>query len=153
MFRDRGYGVLVAMDRRDAGDFSVEHQWLLEAFAASAATAVATAKSATPIACASGLPRPKLSARDGLASYTRDVAGTRKSAAGVLRARRADTQEAMSEAIDQALQQLDFDIAALAGLITELRPAALDQLGLEPALLALADRVRAKGSRSTARSS
>jgi signal transduction histidine kinase len=30
-------------------------------------------------------------------------------------------------------------------LITELRPAALDQLGLEPALLALLDRARASG--------
>jgi signal transduction histidine kinase len=43
------------------------------------------------------------------------------------------------------LTQLESDIASLRALITELRPAALDQLGLEPALLALIDRVRLGG--------
>ena len=51
----------------------------------------------------------------------------------------------MSEAIQRALEQLDLDISNLRGLITELRPAALDQLGLEPALLALVDRQHANG--------
>ena len=44
--------------------------------------------------------------------------------------------------MDQAIEQLESDIATLRGLITELRPAALDQLGLEPALLALLARTR-----------
>jgi signal transduction histidine kinase len=51
----------------------------------------------------------------------------------------------MGAAIERAIEQLDLDIANLRGLITELRPAALDQLGLEPALLALVDRLRASG--------
>ncbi len=51
----------------------------------------------------------------------------------------------MASAIGRALDQLENDIAGLRALITELRPAALDALGLEPALGALVDRVRATG--------
>ena len=51
----------------------------------------------------------------------------------------------MAAAIDRALEQLELDITTLRTLITELRPAALDQLGLEPALLALLDRTRRGG--------
>ena len=41
----RAYGALVAIDRLDGGNFTAEHERLLEAFAASTATAVATAQS------------------------------------------------------------------------------------------------------------
>ena len=44
VFREQSYGVLVAIDSLDAAGFSPEHQRLLEAFAVSAATAVATGK-------------------------------------------------------------------------------------------------------------
>ena len=47
--------------------------------------------------------------------------------------------------MDQAIEQLELDITTLRALITELRPAALDQLGLEPALRALIDRTRHAG--------
>ncbi len=46
LFRGRTYGALVAIDRLDGDRFTTDHQRLLEAFAASAATAVATAQSA-----------------------------------------------------------------------------------------------------------
>ncbi len=48
------------------------------------------------------------------------------------------------------LEQLDLDITTLRTLIAELRPAALDQLGLEPALEALLDRSRRGGIEVTA---
>ena len=51
----------------------------------------------------------------------------------------------MDKAVDEALEQLELDITTLRALITELRPAALDQLGLEPALQALIDRTRRAG--------
>jgi signal transduction histidine kinase len=41
-----------------------------------------------------------------------------------------------------AVEQLDTDIESLRGLISELRPATLDELGLQDALLALCERVR-----------
>jgi GAF domain-containing protein len=46
IFRNQAYGVLVAVDQVDTGEFTAEHQRLLESFAVSAATAVATAQSA-----------------------------------------------------------------------------------------------------------
>ncbi|MGA9859493.1 MAG: sensor histidine kinase, partial [Solirubrobacteraceae bacterium] len=60
-------------------------------------------------------------------------------------ARRSQEPDGLAAAVGQALEQLELDIATLRALITELRPAALDQLGLEPALLALAERVRTSG--------
>ena len=59
--------------------------------------------------------------------------------------RRTGDPRAMAAAVDQAIEQLELDITTLRALITELRPAALDQLGLEPALQALVDRTRRAG--------
>jgi signal transduction histidine kinase len=53
-----------------------------------------------------------------------------------------DTQ-ALSEAVDTALEGLGTEIDGLRHLITELRPAALDDLGLAAALQALARRAQA----------
>ena len=51
----------------------------------------------------------------------------------------------MTQAIVDAIAQLDIDIAGLRALITDLRPAALDQLGADAAIEAWADRLRRSG--------
>ena len=53
---------------------------------------------------------------------------------------RVGTPEAMSGAIDQATDELGGEIDKLRALITELRPAALDELGLMAAIEALTER-------------
>jgi len=58
-------------------------------------------------------------------------------------ARDLSDQQALSEAVDLALEGLGNEIDGLRHLITELRPAALDDLGLEAALEALARRAQA----------
>ena len=146
VFRDRPYGVLVAIDHLNGGDFTADHQRLLEAFAASAATAVATAQSA-----ADERDRQRVAAAEAeRGRWARELHDETLQALGSLRltlsaARRRSNPAGLATAVDQAIEQLESDIAALRGLITELRPAALDQLGLEPALLALVDRVRGGG--------
>ena len=146
VFRNRNYGVLVALDNLGEGDFSAEHQNLLEAFAASAATAVATAQSA-----ADERRRQRVAAAEAeRGRWARELHDETLQALGNLRltlssARRNGTPEAMAAAVDQSLEQLEVDITTLRALIAELRPAALDQLGLEPALLALVDRTRQGG--------
>src|SRR4051794_14996265 len=58
-------------------------------------------------------------------------------------ARDLDDKEALSAAVEEALEGLGTEIDGLRHLITELRPAALDDLGLAAALEALARRAQA----------
>jgi signal transduction histidine kinase len=146
VFRDHSYGVLVAIDHLEGGDFTADHQRLLESFAASAATAVATAQSA-----ADERARQRLAAAEAeRGRWARELHDETLQALGNLRlmlsgGRRSSDPAGLAAAVDGALEQLESDIGTLRALITELRPAALDQLGLEPALLALIDRVRGGG--------
>ncbi|HEX8975473.1 MAG TPA: GAF domain-containing sensor histidine kinase [Solirubrobacteraceae bacterium] len=146
VFRSQAYGVLVAVDRVDGGPFTTRHEALLESFAASAATAVATARSA-----ADERRRQRLAAAEAeRAKWARELHDETLQALGSLRlmlstARRSGDPEKVAAAVDLALEQLETDTTTLRALITELRPAALDQLGLTPALMALLDRNRARG--------
>ncbi len=146
VFRERGHGVLVAVDCLEPGGFTAEHQHLLESFAVSAATAVAAARSA-----ADDRRQQRLAAAEAeRARWARELHDETLQALGNIRlvlssAARSGSAEQMSNGIRQALEQLEVDITGLRALITELRPAALDQLGLEPALEALFDRVRRTG--------
>jgi signal transduction histidine kinase len=146
VFRDRVYGVIVALEHLGEGAFTAEHQRLLEASAASAAVAVATAQSA-----ADERRQQRLAAAEAERTrWARELHDDTLQALGNLRltlagARRSGERDTMATAIGQALAQLEQDISTLRALITELRPAALDQLGLEPALLALVERVRGAG--------
>ena len=58
-------------------------------------------------------------------------------------AHRSGRPEAIQEAVERSLEQLTSSITALQSLITELRPASLDELGLKPALEALMRRAAA----------
>jgi signal transduction histidine kinase len=58
-------------------------------------------------------------------------------------ARRGHDVAALHAALDTAVAQLTDEIVNLRSLITELRPAALDELGLQPALATLIGRARA----------
>ena len=146
VFRNQHYGVMVVLDHLENGQFTAVHQNLLEAFAVSAATAVATAQSA-----ADDRRRQRVAAAEAeRGRWARELHDETLQALGNLRlilssSRRSADPNVMAQAVDQALEQLELDITTLRALITELRPAALDQLGLEPALLALIDRTRRAG--------
>jgi signal transduction histidine kinase len=56
-------------------------------------------------------------------------------------ARRSGDADRMSGAIEASLEQITTAIGDLRSLITELRPAALDELGAKPALESLVERV------------
>ena len=58
-------------------------------------------------------------------------------------ARRAKEREQVDRIIEQAIEHAQLGVDALRGLVTELRPAALDELGTGPALRALVDRTAA----------
>jgi signal transduction histidine kinase len=58
-------------------------------------------------------------------------------------AHRSGDEQLLRDVAHGALEQLDTEIESLRVLISELRPAALDELGLDAALVALAERTRA----------
>ena len=145
IFRERRYGVLVALGSRYAG-FNAADRRLLESFASSAATAVATAATV-----ADERRRTTIAASEAeRARWARELHDETLQALGNLRlmlsaARRSEDPERQRAAVEEALEQLGVDISSLRALITELRPAALDQLGLDAALTALIERTRQAG--------
>jgi signal transduction histidine kinase len=146
VFRDHAYGVLVAIDQLETGRFSAQQQRLLEAFAASAAAAVATAQSA-----ADQRRIQRLAAAEAERTrWARELHDETLQGLGILRltlaaAQRDGRPETIARVVGEALDQLGSDISNLRALITDLRPAALDQLGIEAAVMALVDRVKLLG--------
>jgi signal transduction histidine kinase len=147
VFQGHTYGVLLAFDRlRDGPRFNMEDQRLLEAFATSAATAVATAQSV-----ARERHRQRLSAAEAeRARWARDLHDETLQNLSALQirlsnARRVGRAEALTAAVEEAVEYLQAGIADLRALITDLRPAALDELGVEAALQALAARAQSRG--------
>jgi signal transduction histidine kinase len=143
VYRGTPLGVLAAFDSM-AGDaeFDPDQESLLVTFAASAATAVATAKT---------VERERL--RDSLKAaererrrWARELHDETLQGLGGLQvllssagpgADRSTVDEAVALAVGQIQEQID----GLRMLITELRPAALDHLGLKPALESLLARL------------
>ena len=145
VYRGQSLGVLAAFDRLDGdGAFTRDDEQLLDAFAAQAATAVATAKSVE-----ADRRRRSLAATEAERHrWARELHDETLQALGGLKvllssAIRLDDPEAMRAAMRDATRQLTGDIESLRALIAELRPPALDQLGLAPALASLAQRMGA----------
>lgn len=143
--RGEALGVLIAFDRgADAASFSEEDEHALRAFAASAATAVATTRSVQQRRLRDALSAAEAERR----RWAQELHDETLQGLGALRvllasARRGDDPDALARAADQAIEQVEQEITNLGSIITELRPAALDQLGLTAALDALFDRHRA----------
>ncbi|HEX3692201.1 MAG TPA: sensor histidine kinase, partial [Solirubrobacteraceae bacterium] len=64
---------------------------------------------------------------------------------GLSTAKRSGKQEQLDRAIGAAIQQLDEGITNLRALITDLRPASLDELGAAAAIQALCERAERQG--------
>lgn len=146
-YRGQSLGVLLALDRlHDGPSFSAEDMMLLESFASSAATAVATAQSVT-----SERQRQRMAAAEAERQrWARELHDDTLQSLSALRiglasARRSGHSEAIADAVGQAVEQLEEAITNLRTLITDLRPAALDELGVTAAIEALAERAVRNG--------
>lgn len=147
IFRGQGYGVLIAVDRLKHGPtFTSDDQRLLEAFAASAATAIATARSVELERVSQRLAAAEQErarwARELHDDTLQNLAALRIGLAGQLR---RGGPETLTEVVRDAVGQLESEIANLRSLITELRPTALDELGVHAAIEALGERARRDG--------
>jgi len=144
-FRGRARGVMVALDRMASdAPFDSDDQHLLSSFAASAAIAIATAQSV-------GADRLRHSTRASegeRARWARELHDETLQELGALKmmldsVRQSGDADLMRRTADHAISHIDMSIRNLQSLITELRPAALDEIGLATALEALFARIRA----------
>lgn len=136
IFHNQTYAVLIALDRlHDGPAFAAEDHGLLEGFATSAAISAATARSV-----ASELQRQRLAAAEGKRGrWARELHDeTLQNLAGLRLSRstahRKGGLKALEDAAVQAIENIEEAISNLRALVTDLRPAALDELGLKPAV-------------------
>lgn len=148
VFRGRPLGLIVAVDRLISGpQFLREDERLMRSFAGSAAIAVATAKSAAEERLHDSI---AASERER-GRWARELHDETLQGLGALRlqlaaALRSGSAEALAGTVRESLGQIDSEIDKLRGLISELRPAALSELGLAAAVSDLAEhRAAAEG--------
>jgi signal transduction histidine kinase len=142
--RGAAMGVLAAFDRGEDGSvFSADDEQMLRTFATSAATAVVLAQSVQADRLRSSLAAADAERR----RWARELHDETLQGLGALRvllssALRRDDLASSREAMRDAVGRIESEIGNLRAIITELRPAALDELGLRTALEALLDRHR-----------
>jgi signal transduction histidine kinase len=144
VYRGQAMGVLAAFDRDESANaFSEDDEQVLRTFAASAATAVVLAQSVQADRLRSSLAAADAERR----RWARELHDETLQSLGGLRIRlssalRRDDLPHAQEAMREAVAHLEQEIDNLRAIITELRPAALDELGLRSAIEGLFDRHR-----------
>jgi signal transduction histidine kinase len=144
--RGVGFGVLAAFDRiGDEPAFTADDELVLASFAGAAAGAIAsiTALEGEKL-------RLSIAASEGeRRRWARELHDETLQELGALKvaqqtALRAEDPTAVRAAVEASAGQIERLIDGLESLITELRPAALDQLGIQAAVEALVERVSAR---------
>lgn len=139
--RGRRVGMLAALDRLGGDGFSADDELLLSSFSTSAATAVAMVRAVESERLSLSISASERERR----RWARELHDDTLQQLGALKvmhdtALLRGSEEVMRRSLQRATEQLQETIAGLEGLITELRPAALDQLGVAAALEALIGR-------------
>jgi signal transduction histidine kinase len=137
-----GGGMVIASRQR--GGFNAADREALRAFAASVAARLAAERSVEIERLRHGM----VARERERTRWAREIHDETVQGLGALRlklasARDVDDPIELRDAVDAVLNGLGAEIDGLRHLITELRPAALDDLGLVPALEALARRAEA----------
>lgn len=141
LYRAESVGVLAAFDRGEPSHgFTEDDEQLLEIFAASAATAVAMAQSAQSDRLRSALAAADAErrrwGRELHDETLQGLGGMRVLLASALR--RGDPRQ-IATAAQETVGHIEREIRNLRSIISELRPAALDELGLQEAIEALVE--------------
>lgn len=138
----QGSGLVIAL-RRDAG-FRGPDREALSAFAASVAQRLAAERSVEIERLRYGMEaRERERTRWAREIHDESIQGIGALRMRLANAREIDDGDALRQAVDAVLEGMGTEIDQLRHLITELRPAALDDLGLSAALEALARRAQA----------
>jgi len=138
----QGGGLIIAL--RSDGSFRGPDRDALRAFAASVAQRLAAERSVEIERLRYGMEaRERERTRWAREIHDESIQGIGALRLQLANARDLEDKEALSAAVDTVLEGLGTEIDGLRHLITELRPAALDDLGLAAALEALARRAQA----------
>lgn len=142
LYRGRSLGVLAAFESAIDAQHGVDEELLLTSFATSAAAAIA----ATQVVEHEKMRQSLAASEQERRRWARELHDETLQELGALRlmqegALQVDTADAMRGALVRASQQVQDTISGLEGLITELRPAVLDQIGTGAALEALGQRL------------
>jgi signal transduction histidine kinase len=126
----------------DGAEFAAEDEVLFGSFAASAATTLAMARTVEADRLQLSIEASEQERR----RWARELHDETLQELGGLRfmleaAARSDDRDQATTAVDRAIEHADRAIVNLEGLITELRPASLDALGIGPAIDALIERL------------
>ncbi|HET7455562.1 MAG TPA: GAF domain-containing sensor histidine kinase [Solirubrobacterales bacterium] len=149
LFRGRAVGLLVALDRLAGGvEFDQEDERLLQSFASSAATAVATAQTVESDRLRQQVESAERErerwARELHDDTLQNLAAIRIQLATALASGGERREARIESAAEEAIAHLESQINDLNRLINDLRPAALERLGLAGALQALAEESAAR---------
>jgi signal transduction histidine kinase len=141
VFRGRALGVLEAFDHvGESQEFGADDERLLLSFAASAATAVATATAVAKERLEESIESSERERR----RWARELHDETLQGLGALRVLLASALSrgpgALEEPVRTAVSLIETEIESLRRLIAELRPAALDEIGLEAAIQGLVER-------------
>jgi signal transduction histidine kinase len=142
----QGFGVLLVVDHiGPERTFNSDQQLTLESFATSAANSVSAARALEDEKASLAI----ASSERERGRWARELHDETLQELGALRimqenAARANSLEEARDYLRVASEQVEQTVSGLQGLIAELRPAALDQLGIEAAIEALVDRLSAR---------
>ncbi len=143
-FQMEGYGGGLVIALRSDGGFRGPDRQALSAFAANVAQRLVAERSVEIERLRYGMEaRERERTRWAREIHDESIQGIGALRMRLANARDLDDREALRESVDAVLEGLGTEIDLLRHLITELRPAALDDLGLEAALEALARRAQA----------
>jgi signal transduction histidine kinase len=138
----QGGGLVIAL--RTSGGFRGPDRDALRAFATSVAQRLAAERSVEIERLRYGMEaRERERTRWAREIHDESIQGIGALRLQLANARDLNDREALKQAVDTVLEGLGNEIDGLRHLITELRPAALDDLGLEAAVQALARRAQA----------
>lgn len=143
VFRGVAVGILGALDPASGADcFTPEDARILESFASSGATAVATGRNVAEERARRAIEASEAERRRWARELHDETLQDMASLKMILStARRSDDQAKVGRILDQAIEQLTTGIASLRQLITDLRPPILDEAGVQPALEHLVERL------------
>lgn len=141
-FRGETQGLLVAFDTAGGKSFSADDALVLRSFAASAATAIATSRSVERQSLRLTIEASERERR----RWAMELHDETLQELGAMKlmhenALQRDDAETTRQTMQCTVDQLESAIGTLEALITELRPAVLDDLGVRPALEALVKRL------------